>query len=126
MPGKTPHGNGKEPVENGGIRNSKDVEMKDEAALKGKKKTLGGAVKEGEDEVTVVVPPSKAGAAGKKQGDDGDVAMADDDASADKDDEAVKVDPVVQTSAGTCNRKRMTMFVYVVLLFLVFLMATHD
>ncbi|OAA64667.1 proteasome regulatory particle subunit [Niveomyces insectorum RCEF 264] len=95
MPGKTPHGNGKEPVENGGIRNNKDVEMKDEAALKGKKKAIGGS-KDGDDEVTVVVPPAKA--AGRKQGDDGDVAMADDDASAEKDDGAVKVDPVVQTS----------------------------
>ncbi len=95
MPGKTPHGNGKEPVENGGIRNSKDVEMKDEAALKGKKKSLSS--KDGANDV--VVPPSKT-AVGKKQGDDGDVAMVDDDASADKEDDAVKVDPVVQTSTG--------------------------
>lgn len=93
MPGKTPRGNGKEPVENGGIRNNKDVEMKDEAALKGKKKASKG----GEGEATVVVAPSKG--AGKKQGEDGDVAMADDDASAEEED-AVKVDPVVQTSAG--------------------------
>ncbi|CAK7208360.1 26S proteasome non-ATPase regulatory subunit [Sporothrix curviconia] len=87
MPGKTPHGNGKEPVENGGIRNSKDVEMKDDAALKGKKKAL--ASKDGE------APAAKAG---KKQGEDGDVAMADDDASAEEED-AVKIDPVVQTIA---------------------------
>ncbi|CAK7217837.1 26S proteasome non-ATPase regulatory subunit [Sporothrix bragantina] len=86
MPGKTPRGNGKEPVENGGIRNSKDVEMKDDAALKGKKKAL--ANKDGE-------APAKAG---KKQGEDGDVAMADDDASA-EDEDTVKVDPVVQTTA---------------------------
>lgn len=86
MPGKTPRGNGKEPVENGGIRNNKD-----DAALKGKKK----AGKAGED-ATVVVAPSK----GKKQGEDGDVAMADDDASAEEED-VVKVDPVVQTTAGT-------------------------
>ncbi|CAK7201848.1 26S proteasome non-ATPase regulatory subunit [Sporothrix eucalyptigena] len=89
MPGKTPHGNGKEPVENGGIRNSKDVEMKDEAALKGKKKAV--ASKDGE-------ATSKTGSAGKKQNEDGDVAMADDDASAEEDDTA-KVDPVVQTIA---------------------------
>lgn len=89
MPGKTPHGNGKEPVENGGIRNSKDVEMKDEAALKGKKKAV--ASKDSD------VAPSKAG---KKQAEDGDVAMADGDASTEEEEDAAKVDPVVQASAG--------------------------
>ncbi|KJR80007.1 26S proteasome regulatory subunit N3 [Sporothrix schenckii 1099-18] len=92
MPGKTPRGNGKEPVENGGIRNNKDVEMKDDATLKGKKKPGKG----GDGEATVVVAPSKG--AGKQQGEDGDVAMADGDASAEEKD-VVKVDPAVQTSA---------------------------
>lgn len=86
MPGKTPRGNGKEPVENGGVRNNKD-----DAALKGKKKAGKGG-----DEATVVVAPSKG--AGKK-GEDGDVAMTDGDASTEEE-EAVKVDPAVQTSAG--------------------------
>ncbi|CAK7266045.1 26S proteasome non-ATPase regulatory subunit [Sporothrix epigloea] len=85
MPGKTPHSNGKEPVENGGIRNSKDVEMKDDATIKGKKKAT--VTKDGE------APASKAG---KKQDEDGDVAMADDNTTAEED--TTKVDPVAQTS----------------------------
>ncbi|KAI2603207.1 proteasome regulatory subunit C-terminal-domain-containing protein [Hypoxylon fragiforme] len=91
MPGKTPHSNGNEPVENG-IRNNQDVEMTDEkSALKGKGKK---GAKEGED-MTVVVPPSKT----TKQSSqppppdaDGDIAM-----DVDKpEDLEVKVDPVTQ------------------------------
>ncbi|KAI2635893.1 proteasome regulatory subunit C-terminal-domain-containing protein [Hypomontagnella submonticulosa] len=92
MPGKTPHSNGNEPVENG-IRNNQDVDMTDEkSSLKGKGKK---GVKEGDD-MTVVVPPSKT----TKQSSqppppdaDGDVAM-----DVDKpEDLEVKVDPVTQT-----------------------------
>ncbi|KAI1103029.1 proteasome regulatory subunit C-terminal-domain-containing protein [Jackrogersella minutella] len=92
MPGKTPHSNGNEPVENG-IRNNQDVDMTDEkSSLKGKGKK---GVKEGED-MTVVVPPSKT----TKQSSqppppdaDGDVAM-----DVDKpEDLEVKVDPITQT-----------------------------
>jgi 26S proteasome regulatory subunit N3 len=94
MPGKTPD---KEPVENGGYRGGKDIEMKDkDLKPKGKK-----SAKEGEDEMTVVVPPSKA----SKQSSvpppndaDGDVAMDEGDKAAD---DEVKVDPVVQTINGT-------------------------
>ncbi|KAI1654305.1 proteasome regulatory subunit C-terminal-domain-containing protein [Daldinia decipiens] len=91
MPGKTPHSNGKEPVENG-IRNNQDVDMTDEkSSLKGKGKK---GVKEGED-MTVVVPPSKT----TKQSSqppppdvDGDIEM-----DVDKpEDLEVKVDPVTQ------------------------------
>lgn len=96
MPGKTPHSNGKEPVENG-IRPNQDVEMKDDSSslkTKGKK-----TAKDGEDEMTVVVPPSKASkqnSAPPPPDADGDVAMGDE-----KDDSGeVKVDPVVQTIAG--------------------------
>ncbi|KAI0114658.1 proteasome regulatory subunit C-terminal-domain-containing protein [Hypoxylon sp. NC0597] len=94
MPGKTPHSNGNEPVENG-IRNNQDVDMTDEkSSLKGKGKK---GVKEGED-MTVVVPPSKT----TKQSSqppppdaDGDVAM-----DLDKpEDLEVKVDPITQTIA---------------------------
>lgn len=99
MPGKMPHSNGsngKEPVENG-IRNTQDVDMKDkdDAALK-KGKGKKGA-KDGDDEMTVVVPPSKANkqssAPPPSNDADGDVNM-----DADKPDEdgEVKVDPVVQ------------------------------
>ncbi|KAL2023678.1 hypothetical protein VTK56DRAFT_1392 [Thermocarpiscus australiensis] len=98
MPGKTPE---KEPVENGGYRGGKDVDMKDkDLKPKGKK----ASKKEGEDEMTVVVPPSK----GSKQSSvpppndaDGDVAMDDDSAKTGEDE--VKVDPVVQTISDIKN-----------------------
>jgi 26S proteasome regulatory subunit N3 len=97
MPGKTPHSNGNEPVENG-IRSNQDVEMKDESLkTKGKK-----AAKDGDDEMTVVVPPSKTTkqlSAPPPPDGDGDVLM---DASGEKlDDGAVKIDPVQQTVGGT-------------------------
>ena len=95
MPGKTPNGNGKEPVENGGYPGSKDIEMKDESSLKGKGKK---ALKEGDDEMTVVVPPSKKQSSAPQPNDgDGDVAMDDSDKA---DDGEVKVDPVVQAVSG--------------------------
>ena len=90
MPGKTPD---KEPVENGGYRGGKDIDMKDKDNLKPKGKKT-------DDEMTVVVPPSKA----SKQSSvpppndaEGDVAMDDEDKSGDLE---VKVDPVVQTING--------------------------
>lgn len=87
MPGKTPD---KEPVENGGYRGA------DKVKPKGKKATK----KEGDDEMTVVVPPSKASKqpSGAPPNDaEGDIAMDD----AEKADEGeVKVDPVVQTISG--------------------------
>ncbi|KAI1131389.1 putative proteasome regulatory particle subunit [Nemania abortiva] len=91
MPGKTPHSNGNEPVENG-IRNNNDVDMTDEkSAMKGKGKK---SVKEGED-MTVVVPPSKST---KQQSQppadsEGDIAMDDLDKAQELE---VKVDPVTQ------------------------------
>lgn len=93
MPGKTPNGNGKEPVENGGYPGSKDIEMKDESSLKGKGKK---GSKDGDEEMTVVVPPSKNASSTPLTNDaDGDVDMDD----AEKEGEA-KVDPVAQTVAG--------------------------
>ncbi|KAK3317853.1 proteasome regulatory subunit C-terminal-domain-containing protein [Cercophora scortea] len=90
MPGKTPD---KEPVENGGYRGGKDIDMKDsDLKPKGQK-----SAKEGDDEMTVVVPPSKAtkqSSAPPPNDADGDVAM--DDPSKAEDGE-VKVDPIVQT-----------------------------
>ncbi|KAK4192281.1 proteasome regulatory subunit C-terminal-domain-containing protein [Podospora australis] len=84
MPGKTPD---KEPVENGGYRGGND--MKDKPKPKSKKNA-----KEGEDEMTVVVPPSKKqNSAPPPDVEDGDVAMDVDNA----DDGEAKVDPVVQT-----------------------------
>ena len=105
MPGKTPHGNGNEPVENG-IRPNQDVDMKDDpASLKAK----GKKTKDGDDEMTVVVPPSKAQKLSSSSSSaqpppadaDGDVAMDVDDKA---DDGEVKVDPVVQTVSGALSR----------------------
>ncbi|KAI1468245.1 proteasome regulatory subunit C-terminal-domain-containing protein [Daldinia caldariorum] len=91
MPGKTPHSNGNEPVENG-IRNNQDVDMTDEkSSLKGKGKK---GAKEGED-MTVVVPPSKT----TKQSSQPPAPDADGDVDMDVDkpeDLEVKVDPVTQ------------------------------
>lgn len=82
MPGKTPN-NGKKPLENG-------VQKKDSSKAKGKK-----AVKDGDEEMTVVVPPSKSSKKSAQAPADaeGDVAM-------DEEEEETKVDPVVQTVAG--------------------------
>lgn len=69
--------------------------MKDTAKPKGKKPT-----KDNDDEMTVVVPPSKSSkpASGKQPADaEGDVAMGDEENA---DESEVKVDPVVQTVAG--------------------------
>ncbi|KAL3419645.1 hypothetical protein PVAG01_08143 [Phlyctema vagabunda] len=97
MPSKTPHTNGNEPVENG-INGTKDVEMKDDAqsTLKGGK---GKKTKEGEEEMTVVVPPSKGQklSAPPPKDTDGDVAM--DGAEGEDDDLAVKIDPVTKAVA---------------------------
>ncbi|KAK0713125.1 proteasome regulatory subunit C-terminal-domain-containing protein [Lasiosphaeria miniovina] len=90
MPGKTPD---KEPVENGGYRGGKEIEMKDnDLKPKGKKTT-----KDGDDEMTVVVPPSKSSkqtSAPPPNDGDGDVIMDDLEKVGDLE---VKVDPVVQT-----------------------------
>lgn len=94
MPGKTPQSNGKKPVENG-VRKNKDVETKD-----AKSKSKKGA-KDGDEEMTVVVPPPKGpkqSSGSQSQDADGDVPMDEDKAE----DGAAKVDPVVQTVAGMC------------------------
>lgn len=92
MPGKTPD---KEPVENGGYRGGKDITEKD-LKSKAKKSTK----KEGDDEMTVVVPPSKAlkqSSVPPPNDAEGEVAMDDADKAAEGE---VKVDPVVQTISG--------------------------
>lgn len=97
MPGKTPHNNGNEPLENG-IQKNKDVEMTDEKSS-AKGKAGKKAAKEGED-MTVVVPPSKnskKSSAPPAADGDGDVSMDD---SENPNDLEVKVDPVTQAVAG--------------------------
>ncbi len=101
MPSKTPHTNGNEPVENG-INGTKDVEMKDDAPapLKGGK---GKKVNEKEEEMTVVVPPSKGSklSAPPPKDTDGDVAMDGAEELNGEDAGAVKNDPVAQAVAGS-------------------------
>ncbi|KAF7548680.1 hypothetical protein G7Z17_g6922 [Cylindrodendrum hubeiense] len=89
MPGKTPQGNGKKPV-GSGVRKTKDVEMTDASKTKGKK-----GAKDTDEEMTVVVPPSKASKQSSKADAEGDVSMDEDKA----DEDEAKVDPVVQTVA---------------------------
>jgi 26S proteasome regulatory subunit N3 len=99
MPSKTPHTNGNEPVENG-VNGTKDVEMKDDAptSLKGGK---GKKSKDGDEEMTVVVPPSKASKLSSPPGkdNDGDVSM-EGEVHVGEDDGAVKVDPVTKAVSG--------------------------
>jgi 26S proteasome regulatory subunit N3 len=97
MPSKTPHRSGSEPVEHG------DVEMKDDApsSLKGK----GKKVKDGDEEMTVVVPTSKSskltsssgGPVGGKDK-DGDVAMEGEVLDGEEAEE--KIDPVLKAVNG--------------------------
>lgn len=88
MPSKTPNQNGNEPSQNG-VNGTQDVEMNDDtSAQKGGK---GKNVAKGEN-MTVVVPPSKANKpSGDKADAEGDVEM--DEAAAEEE----VVDPVAQT-----------------------------
>lgn len=99
MPSKAPHTNGTDPVENG-VNGTKDVEMKDDAPapFKGSK---GKKAKEGDEEMTVVVPPSKGTKlpAPPSNHPDGDIAMGDTEEAV-EDDCAVKVDPVAKAVSG--------------------------
>lgn len=89
MPGKTPQRNGK-PADKS--RKNDDVEMTDASKSKGKK-----PAKDGEDEMTVVVPPSKASKKSSVPPADaeGDVSMEGDETETEP-----KVDPVTQTVIG--------------------------
>ncbi len=100
MPSKTPHTNGEKATENG-INGTKDVEMKDDApsTLKGGK---GKKLKEGEEEMTVVVPPSKGNklSAPPVKDTEGDFAMDGPVDETVEDAGAVKVDPVAKAVSG--------------------------
>ncbi|KAF5024925.1 hypothetical protein F66182_3009 [Fusarium sp. NRRL 66182] len=88
MPSKTPNNNGKKPVGNN-VQKNKDVDMTDSSKSKGKK-----PAKDGDEEMTVVVPPSKTNKTDKSAADaEGDVSMGG------EEEEEAKVDPVAQTVA---------------------------
>lgn len=98
MPSKTPHTNGSDPVENG-VNGTQDVEMKDDAPTS-KKAGKGKKANQGEDEMTVVVPPSKASKlpALPPADAEGDLVMAEETVA--DDGKAEEVDPVAQTIAS--------------------------
>ncbi len=101
MPGKTPrkNGSGNKPVGNG-VNGTRDVEMKDDAPPK--KGSKGKKAKETEEEMTVVVPPSKGTklSAPPPKDTDGDVAMDAAEEAQEEDAEAAKIDPVAQAVSG--------------------------
>lgn len=86
MPSKTPHSNGDKPVENG-VHNDAN---RNDSKTKGKK-----GAKDGDEEMTVVVPPSKDSKKSQGADADGDVSMGDEATEA-------PVDPAAQAVAGKC------------------------
>ena len=97
MPSKTPNKNGNEPVGNG-VNATQDVEMNDDTSAQ--KGGRGKNVAKGEN-MTVVVPPSKANKpSGDKADAEGDVEM--DEATVGEE----VVDPVTQTI--TCRLSELS------------------
>lgn len=100
MPSKTPHTNGSDPVENG-INGTKDVEMKEDtpSSMKGGK---GKKIKDGDEEMTVVVPPSKGSklSAPLPSDNDSDVVMDESEKSVDVTPVELEVDPVEKAISG--------------------------
>ena len=89
-----PHTNGTEPVENG-INGTEDVDMVDD----GPEKVKVGTNNEGEDEMTVVVPPPKSSKLSGEPGKDeeGDTAME----NTEKSDSVIpELDPQAKAVAG--------------------------
>lgn len=86
--------NGLEPTENG-VNGADDVEMADD-------QIKPGQGKEGEDEMTVVVPPHKSSnlSAPPNKDAEGDVAMEDTDKAANDETVSEKVDPVAKAISG--------------------------
>ena len=89
-----PQTNGTEPVENG-INGTEDVDMVDD----GPEKVKVGTSNEGDDEMTVVVPPPKSSKLSGEPGkdDEGDVAMENTDKS---DVVSPELDPKAKAVAG--------------------------
>jgi 26S proteasome regulatory subunit N3 len=75
MSGDKPPTNGTDPVENG-INGTEDVEMEEESS-KSSSRTKSGRDKDGDEEMTVVVPPPKATklSSAPQKDDEGDIAM---------------------------------------------------
>ena len=96
--GDKPKINGKEPVENG-VHGSEDTEMVDEIT----EKPNNGRGKEGEEEMTVVVPPPKSSklAGEPSRDDEGDVDMGDTSGTNMDATETAEVEPKAKAMSGT-------------------------
>ena len=108
MSGDKPQTNGSEPAENG-VNGTEDVEMADDAVARAK----AGGAKEGEDEMTVVVPPPKSSKLSGDPGRDleGDIAMDSTEKPETDEPEPEEVDPQVKAISGqysTLIRNNMT------------------
>ena len=97
MSGDKPKTNGSEPVENG-VNGTEDVEMADDGA----DKSRSNGIKEGEDEMTVVVPPPNSSKlAGEPPKDlEGDTAMDEIPVTAIEDQGAATIDPKAKAVSG--------------------------
>ena len=97
MSGDKAKPNGVEPVENG-VNGSEDVEMADDEV----DKVRSNGIKEGEDEMTVVVPPPNSSKlAGEPPKDlEGDISMDEIPVTAVEDQSAVIVDPKAKAVLG--------------------------
>lgn len=95
--GDKPQTNGLEPVENG-VNGTEDVEMADEGADQVKP----GPGKDGDDEMTVVVPPPKGSKliSEPSKDDEGDIAMGDTEKTDAENSEPEKVNPLVRVNSG--------------------------
>ena len=93
--GDKPQTNGTEPIENG-INGTDDIDMVDDGPEKVK------VSKEGEDEMTVVVPPPKSSKLSGELGkdDEGDIAMDNTEGAEATGPEANQVDPKVKAVTG--------------------------
>lgn len=99
--GDKPHTNGAEPVENG-INGAEDVEMADE----GHDPARPVVTKDGDDEMTVVVPPPKGLKLSGESGPDDavDVAMETPEEDEISSPESDKIDPKVKAMTGKASR----------------------
>jgi 26S proteasome regulatory subunit N3 len=103
-----PHINGTEPVENGVSTNgTSDVEMKDDSSdLPTKAKQ--GKDKDGDEEMTVAIPPSKGSklSGDTAKGREDDVPMEGTDQAKDEAPAEIKEDPIAKTVSGKPPQNR--------------------
>ncbi|KAL9109633.1 MAG: hypothetical protein Q9227_005670 [Pyrenula ochraceoflavens] len=103
MSGDTPHMNGTDPVENG-VNGTENAEMEEESQKK-EDPPKSGKDQDGDEEMTVVVPPSKSSKTPNKTvpDADGDIAMEVDEKAATQESSNDGVDPYTKTIADIKN-----------------------